>query len=173
MHWRVRRNLYMWQCQGVRHRISCLMSTSKMELLFLGAFTELRKSFIRLVTCLFAVCTEPLGCHWMDFHEIWYLRIFRKLSRKFKFHWNLTRITGTLYGVPPTFMITSRWILLRMRNISEEICTENPNTLFMFNNILSEKRSAYEIMWKIWYRQAGHRWQYKWALKSTICMPDN
>ena len=36
-----------------------------------------------------------LGSHGIDFHEILYLSIFWKSVRKFKFHWNLTRLTGT------------------------------------------------------------------------------
>ena len=55
------------------------------------------------------------------------------LPRKFKFHWNLTRITGSLHEDVCTFVIISRWILLRMWNVSDKSCTENPNTLFMFN----------------------------------------
>jgi hypothetical protein len=52
---------------------------------FLGMFSELQKSFISFVMCL-SVHMELLGSHWMDFHEIWHLRIFRKLSRKFMVH---------------------------------------------------------------------------------------
>ena len=37
------------------------------------------------------------------------------LSRKFKFHTNLTRITGTLHEDVFTSMTTSRWIIFRMR----------------------------------------------------------
>ena len=44
---------------------------------------------------------EQLGSHWTDFHEIWYLSIFRKLPRKF----TLTRITGTLHGYQYTFFL--------------------------------------------------------------------
>ena len=40
---------------------------------------------------------EQLGSHWTDFHEIWYLSIFRNLSRKFKFHWNPIRMAGILH----------------------------------------------------------------------------
>ena len=29
-----------------------------------------------------SVCTEQLGSHWTDFHEIWYLSIFRKSVEK-------------------------------------------------------------------------------------------
>jgi hypothetical protein len=36
-------------------------------------------------------------------------------------------------------MIMSRWILLRMRNVSDKSCTENQNTLFIFNNFFFRK----------------------------------
>ena len=45
-------------------------------------------------------------------------------------------------------MTTSRWILLRMRNISNKSCRENQNTHFMTSNIFSENRAVYEIMSK-------------------------
>jgi hypothetical protein len=45
---------------------------------------------------------------------------------------------GTIHEDLCAFMITSRWILLRMRNVSDKICRENENTHFMFNN-LSQK----------------------------------
>jgi len=40
---------------------------------------------------------EQLGSNWMGFmgFDIWV--VFEKLPRKFKFHENLTRITGTLH----------------------------------------------------------------------------
>jgi hypothetical protein len=47
-----------------------------------------------------------------------------------------------------TLIIASRWILLRMRNISDKSCRENQNTHFMFNNFFSENRAVYVIMWK-------------------------
>ena len=46
-------------------------------------------------------------------------------------------------------MITSLWILLKIRNISRESCTENQNIHFMFHNFFSENHTLYEIMWKI------------------------
>jgi hypothetical protein len=42
----------------------------------------------------------------------------------------------------------SRSVLLRMRNVSDKICTENQNTHFMFNNFFPENLAVYEIMWK-------------------------
>ena len=45
-----------------------------------------------------SVRTEQLGTHWTDFHENWYLSIFlENLSRKFKFHKNLPKLTGILH----------------------------------------------------------------------------
>ena len=53
---------------------------------------------------------------------------FETLSRKFKFHLNLTKITGTLREGPPTFMIAFHWIFLRLKIFSHKRCTENQNT---------------------------------------------
>jgi hypothetical protein len=64
---------------------------------------------------------EQIGSPWTDFRKIWLLSgfFFENQSRTFKFHWDMTRITGTLHEDVCTFMTTSRSILLRMRNISE------------------------------------------------------
>jgi len=35
-----------------------------------------------------------------------------------------------------------------MRNVSDKLCRENKNTLFMFNTFLFENRDVYEKMWK-------------------------
>ena len=59
---------------------------------------------------------------------------FENMSRKFKFHWNPIRVTGTVHEDVFTFVIISRWILLWMRNVLDKSCRENENTYFMFNN---------------------------------------
>jgi len=59
-----------------------------------------------------------------------------------------------------------------MRNISEKKSRrENPNTHFILNNFLL-KFVPFEksIMWKIWYSQTGHKWQYK---AHALCVLDN
>jgi hypothetical protein len=48
---------------------------------------------------------------------------FENLSRKFKFHSDLTRITGALREELSTFFISSR-TLLTMRNVSDRSCRE-------------------------------------------------
>jgi len=45
---------------------------------FLGVFAKLRKSSISFVMPVrLSVRMEQLAYYWTDFHEIWYLRIFR------------------------------------------------------------------------------------------------
>jgi len=60
---------------------------------------------------------------------------FENFSRKFKFHYNRTRIKGTLYEDQYPFLIISHLIILRVRNVSDKICTENQHTHFMFDNL--------------------------------------
>jgi hypothetical protein len=49
----------------------------------LGTFAKLRKAAISFVMSVRrSVCMEQLGCHRTDFHEILYLKIFRKSIEK-------------------------------------------------------------------------------------------
>jgi len=56
--------------------------------------------------------------------------------------------TGTLHEDQYTFLIISRWILLRMRTVSDKTCRENQNTHFVFNNPPPENRAVYKILWE-------------------------
>ena len=85
---------------------------------------------------------EQLGSNRMDFHEIWYLFIFRKFIEK---------VQGSLNSDKNNEFFTWRpiYILLRMKNISDKICRENQNTLFVFQLIFFlENCAVFEIMWK-------------------------
>ena len=59
----------------------------------------------------------------------------------------MTKITGTLHEDIFKFMTISRWILLRIKNISEKI-VDQMKTHFMFNNFFPQNCVLYEIMWK-------------------------
>ena len=59
----------------------------------------------------------------------------------------MTRITGTLHEYLYAFMMTSRWILLRMRNISEEF-VQKSITHILCSIIFSDNRTVNEITWK-------------------------
>ena len=123
--------------------------------MFLGVFAKLRKRLL-ISSCLSVrvpVRMEQLGSHWTDFHEIWYVFV-EHLSRKFKFHYNRTRIT-VLYMKTCPFSIISHSVLLTMKPSSDKSCRETRNTHFMFNNFFSENRAVYEIMWKVWRAGQG------------------
>jgi hypothetical protein len=53
---------------------------------------------------------------------------------------------GTLYEAQFTCMIIFLSILLRMRNVSGELCRENPTILFLQFFFL-ENRAVYDIEW--------------------------
>jgi hypothetical protein len=56
-------------------------------------------------------------------------------------------MTGILHVDQYTFLITSRSVTLRMRNVSDKICRGNQNIHFVFINFFFENRPVYEIMW--------------------------
>jgi hypothetical protein len=51
----------------------------------------------------------------------------------------MTRITGTLHDYLNAFMVITRLILISMRNVSDKLCRENQNQLFMFNKFIVPK----------------------------------
>jgi len=62
-------------------------------------------------------------------------------------------MTGTSHEDRYTFLIISRSVLLRTRNVSDIICRENQNT---FCDV--ENRAVYEIMWKNILQLSGAGW---------------
>ena len=98
-----------------------------------------------------SVWMEQLGSHCTDFFKKFFIfkRFFfsKNLSWKFKFHSNLTRLYCTWRSIY-IFLIISRTIHLRIKNVSNKCCRENQNTHFMFGNFFFENRYFYEVMWK-------------------------
>jgi len=99
--------------------------------------------------CL-SVRLEKLGCHWADFHETWYLKIFfQTLSRKIQVSWKSDK--NEEYSMRRhffTFMIIPSLILVRMRNVPDKRCRKNQHMYFVYNNIFPEYRAVYETRWK-------------------------
>ena len=78
--------------------------------------------------------------------DVW--RFFEILSRILNFHYNLTRITGTLHEDLCAFTITYRRILLRVWDISHKSCRENQNTFHVPTIFSPENPALYGVMWK-------------------------
>jgi len=102
---------------------------------------------------------EQLGSLWADFHEIWYLLVFRNSVKKFKFHWNITRMPDALHEGQYTLLIISRSVL-KIGNVADKTCTENKYTHFMGNNFFSRKCCTLWDNVDKHCRAAGHRLQY-------------
>jgi hypothetical protein len=83
---------------------------------------------LRLSFCP-SILMEHLDSYRTDFPEIWYLSISWK-SVKIQVLLKSDENNGTLHEDLCTFMIISRSILLRMRNVSDRSCTENQNSDF-------------------------------------------
>jgi hypothetical protein len=90
---------------------------------------------------------EQLGSQWTDFHEIWYLNIFRNCVKKSQVPLKSDKNNGTSLGGVTIVTTVSRWILLIMRNILDKICRENQNR-HLWSITFFRKLAIYETMWK-------------------------
>ena len=110
---------------------------------FSGAFVKFRKATINFVMSirLSAWNISVLAGRILMKFDMW--DFFENLSRKFKFHYNPTNITGALHED----VSTSHLILLRMRNVLEKSCRVNKNTL-LYSKSFSEYCTVYEIILK-------------------------
>ena len=106
---------------------------------FLGAFAKLRKATISFVISVCLSVRPPVRMEQPDFDKICILAFYENTLRELKFNWNPTRTTGTLHENVFIFITKSRWILLRMINVSNNSRRENQNTHFVFSNFFFRK----------------------------------
>jgi hypothetical protein len=104
---------------------------------------------------------EQLGSHVPDFYKILVVFHFSKNRPQYSRFIKTCHEQRALYEDKCTFLLTSRWILLRTRNISDRSCRENQNTHFMFDKF-------YLKLCRLWvnvvgggelYSGTGHRWK--------------
>jgi hypothetical protein len=74
--------------------------------------------------------------------------IFRKAVEEIQVPLKSDNNNGTLHEDRCTFLVISRSIILRMRNVSNKSYRENQNTHFVCSPFFFENRAVYEIMWK-------------------------
>jgi hypothetical protein len=100
--------------------------------------------FVRPSKCNNSAPTERII---MKFHICVF---FENLSRKFKFHSNITQVTGTLHEDHYIIFFNSRSGVLRTRNPSKKVCRENQSTHYTFNNLF--RKSC-----RLWHRVGKYR----------------
>jgi hypothetical protein len=69
-----------------------------------------------------------------NFMKFYIWLFFENLSTKFRSHWSLRRITGTVHDIALyiSHWTWYRWILLWTKHVSDKSCRKSQN--FMFNN---------------------------------------
>jgi len=116
--------------------------------------------------CLHGTPRLPLG----EFLLILYLSVFRKFVKKIQvFLQNWTRITGTLHKDQYTFLIISRSVLLRMRDVSGENYRGNQNTHLTINNFFFPKICR---LWDNVEKYSRARQNTDDNMAHAHCMPD-
>ena len=110
---------------------------------------------------------EQFGSHGTDFHEIRYFNIFRNFVKKIQVSTKSDKNKGYFTRRPIYIFITSRQILLRMKNVSDNSCRESRNTHFM--SILFN-RVVYEVMWEN-VVEPGRPQMTTWRMHIARCIP--
>ena len=108
-----------------------------------------------LSVCL-STCNNSAPTGWI-FMKFDFSVFFENLLRKFEFHLNLTRVTGTSHRAQYTFVIISRPFLLRMRNASDESCRENRNILLGLITFFQNSCHLCDNVEKILWSRTGHK----------------
>ena len=92
---------------------------------------------------------------------------FSKICRKkFKFPQHETKITGTLREDLCEFTTVSRWVLPKMRNVSDRSDGEIKHFVISFFS----NRAVPDVIWKKYDKsRRGHGWQYNTA--HALCTP--
>jgi len=122
--------------------------------IILGASAKQRNTTICFIML---VCPSVRQSHWTRFPEIWYFTIFWESVKQTQVLFKSIMTNSTLHKDHYKVSILFRSRLPRVKNVSEKIWRENPNTHFIFNNMSFENRAAYEIMWKILYKRTDQR----------------
>jgi hypothetical protein len=93
----------------------------------------LRKAIIGYVMSVrLSVRMEQFDPRWTNFHEIWYLRIFRKSFEKIQFWLKYDKNSEHFTCRRALLRLLYRWILTGMRNVVDEMCGKNQHTHSVF-----------------------------------------
>ena len=89
-----------------------------------------------------SVRIEQLGCHWTDFHEISYLKIFRKSVEEIQVSLKSEKNNGyftwrSMYNVDHISLIS-----FQNEKCFRQNCGENQNTHFVFSNFFFPRKSC-------------------------------
>ena len=115
----------------------------------LGEFAKLRKATIGFIVLVRPSVrmnsSAPMGQIFMKFDTwVFFPREYDEKTHSLQSDKN----NDTLHEDISIFVIISRWILIRMRSVSDKSCRENQKTRSLFRIVFPNNRTVYEIMWK-------------------------
>ena len=124
---------------AIRSRVKAGLSRNIPRFLgmsFSKAFEKLRKATASLFICVCSAVRQHGKTRlalWLILMKIyiWLFSFFRKYVETIQVLLNSLTIIITLYEDVFIFMAISRWILLRMKNVSNKSCRENQNTFYV------------------------------------------
>ena len=131
-------NPEFWGFQVTIHEIQAASTASSKTAItwpVSGMFAKIAKCSYQLHHVCLSVHMEQLGSAGQSFMKFDLRVLSENLSRKFKFHWNPKRVTGTLHKDRYTFLIISRWILLEWEMFQTKV-VDQIWTHFAFSNFL-------------------------------------
>jgi hypothetical protein len=159
-----------------RRTLRLVLRLPQVRISFLGEFRKLRKATISFVM---SICpsawnnSAPTGRIFMKL-DIWVF-FFENLSTKIHVSLKSDKNNGTLHEDVFMFMTVSRWIILRMKHVSNKSCREKQNIFYVqlhfcknlaVYKIISKNLVEPERTQKIWRLRVAY-----WISKSTRARP--
>ena len=115
---------------------------------------KIAKKWLLALLCLLicpsvrpSIRVEQLSCYWMDFHEFWYLNIFRKSVEKFQVSFKSDNNSGCftwkrkyIYDILLNSYYTEKCF-------RQKLYRKSKHTFFV-QELISKNHAVHEIMWK-------------------------
>ena len=86
-----------YDARSKKHQNIFLVHPGMNYFIFITHIRKIAKCFVISIRLRPSVRMEQLGSHWTDFHEIWYLIIFRKTVEKIQVSLKSDKNNGTLH----------------------------------------------------------------------------
>jgi hypothetical protein len=118
----------------------------------------------RFMSVCLSVCLSVCSAFIKHIFIIFNIRvIFENILGKFKFQWNMTRITGSWREDLCAVVLMHRWIRLRMRNVSDKFAEKVKLHILCPNAVFRKSCRLWDNVETIWCDQTGHGRQYNIA----------
>ena len=79
---------------------------------------------------------------------MWFVFIFCQFVKRIRQSLTSDKMTGTLCKEMCSFMLVSRRVILKTRNVSDEICKKRGKTFYVQKLIFPQNLNVHEIMWE-------------------------